>query len=62
MNKELPVDVLIRHLQGRREALRQEMCELQTQLDRLDGAINETIVMEMQLKNGMISVPRVSCE
>lgn len=62
MSDTLPISVILGHLRARREALNDEIRELQQKIARLDGAIEETRVIEAQLKSGIIPVPRLSCE
>jgi len=62
VNTELPIQTIIGHLRARREALQDEINELKTKIDRLEGGIEETRVIESQIRNGIIPVPRLSCE
>ena len=61
-NDTLPTSVILGHLRARREALNDEIRELQEKIARLDGAIEETRVIETQIKSGIIPIPRLSCE
>jgi hypothetical protein len=62
MNESLPVTIILGHMRARREALTEEINELRQKIDRLEGAIQETRVIETQIKAGIIPSPRLSCE
>lgn len=62
MNNEIPINILIQHLVARRQVLKTELDELKNQITRVEGAIAETITLEMQFNSGTIATSRFPCE
>jgi len=62
VNNDLSLDVLVTHLRARRNALFSELRDAEKRVAEINGAIEETRIIEQQAANGMMAKSRLSCE